>query len=142
MAEQQLSDIYETRQAKAILKALQDGDVEQAKRLEDHLLAEAADGPEEREALRDQLRAAMLFRASIDASAAGDEVTAALFQTILRATCSEKVIQNMRAGALWHVGMQRGELSADDHDSLTAHLKENGVSAGLMKLVAGIRRVA
>ncbi|MFE3608366.1 hypothetical protein [Streptomyces goshikiensis] len=142
MAEQQLSDIYETRQAKAILKALQDGDVEQAKRLEDHLLAEAADGPEEREALRDQLRAAMLFRASIDASAAGDEVTAALFQTILRATCSEKVIQNMRASALWHVGMQRGELSADDHDSLTAHLKENGVSAGLMELVAGIRRVA
>ncbi|MFE2528764.1 hypothetical protein ACFXEL_31595 [Streptomyces sp. NPDC059382] len=142
MAKQQLPDIYETRQAKAILKALQDGDVEQAKRLEDHLLAEAADGPEERETLRDQLRAAMLFRASIDASAAGDEATAALFQTILKATCSEKVIQNMGASALLHVGMQRGELSADDHDSLTAHLKENGVSAGLMEIVAGIRRVA
>ncbi|MFE4264482.1 hypothetical protein [Streptomyces sp. NPDC056883] len=142
MAKQQLPDIYETRQAKAILKALQDGDVEQAKRLEDHLLAEAADGPEERESLRDQLRAAMLFRAQIDASAAGDEGTALLFQTILMETCSEKVIQTTRASALMHVGMQRGELSADDHDSLTAHLKENGVSAGLMELVAGIRRVA
>ncbi|MFF8387757.1 hypothetical protein ACF053_29525 [Streptomyces kanasensis] len=142
MTNQQLPDTYETRQAKAILKALKAGDVERAKKLEDHLLAEAADGPEEREALRDQLRASMLFRAQIDASAAGDEATATLFQTILTQTCSEKVIRTLIASALLHTGLAVGELDADKHDLLTQHLDESGASAEMRDLVAGIKRVA
>ncbi|MER6256295.1 hypothetical protein ABT224_33590 [Streptomyces sp. NPDC001584] len=137
----ELPDIYETRQARAILEALQAGDVERARKLEDHLLAEAADGPEERETLRDQLRASMLFRAQIDASSSGDEATAAMFQEILTQTCSEKVIRTTIASALLHTGLAGGELPAENHDFLTRHLDENGVSAELKELAAGIRRV-
>jgi hypothetical protein len=142
VTKQQLPDIYETRQAKAILAALQAGDVERAKKLEDHLLAEAADGPEERETLREQLRASMLFRAQIDASAAGEEATAKLFQDILTQTCSEKVIKTLIASALMHTGLSAGELPAAEHDLLTQHLDENGVGSELRELVAGIKRVA
>ncbi|RAJ45720.1 hypothetical protein K388_07293 [Streptomyces sp. KhCrAH-43] len=141
MTKQQLPDTFETRLAKAILEALKAGDVEQAKKLEDDLLAEAADGPEERESLRSQLRAAMLFRAQIDASAAGDTETAALFQTILTQTCSDTEIRMLMAAALLHTGLAVGELGADDHDLLTQHLAENGAGADVQNLVAGIRRV-
>ncbi|MFD9590673.1 hypothetical protein ACFWBM_38990 [Streptomyces sp. NPDC059980] len=138
---QQLPDIYETRQARAILEALQAGDVKRAAQLENHLLAEAAEGPEEREAMRDQLRAAMLFRAQIDASEAGDEA-AARYQTILTQTCSEKVIRTLISSALLHAGLERGELPADKHDLLTQYLDENGVGAELKSLAARIIRLA
>ncbi|MFD5717210.1 hypothetical protein [Streptomyces sp. NPDC127036] len=139
---QRLPDIYESRQARAMLEALQAGDVERAVRLESHLLAEAAEGPEEREAMRDQLHAAMLFRAQIDASEAGDEAAAARHQTIFTQTCSEKVIRTLISSALLHAGLERGELPADKHDLLTQYLDENGVGAELKSLAAGIRRAA
>ncbi|MFF0142961.1 hypothetical protein ACFYRN_41900 [Streptomyces sp. NPDC005227] len=71
--------------------------------------------------MRDQLRAAMLFRAQIDASEAGDEAAAARYQTILTQTCSEKVIRTLISSALLHAGLERGELPADKHDLLTQY---------------------
>ncbi|WP_432138640.1 hypothetical protein [Streptomyces sp. bgisy154] len=105
MTTYELPDVYETRQARAFLEALKAGDTEQARKIEDHLLAEAADGPEDREALREELRASMLFRAMTDASAAGDEALAQLFTGLLTSTCSQKTIKATVAGAYLHVGL-------------------------------------
>ncbi|MFD8385238.1 hypothetical protein ACFV2X_43100 [Streptomyces sp. NPDC059679] len=136
-----LPDIYETRQARALLVALQAGDTEQARKIEDHLLAEAADGPGDREALREELRAALLFRAHVDASAAGNEPTAQLFQSLLLATCSEQVIKATIAGAYLQVGLEHGSLPAQSHDFLAEHMAGANVGEEMRELAAGIKRV-
>jgi hypothetical protein len=136
----ELPDIYETRQAKAMLEALQAGDTDRARKIEDHLLAEAADGPEDREALREELRASMLFRAMTDASADGNEPLAQLFQELLTSTCSEKTIKATVAGALLHVGLEQGFLPAANHDFVMQHLAQSDVSDQMKKLASGIER--
>lgn len=137
---QQLPDIFETRQAQALLKALQDGDVEQARRIEDHLVAEAATSPEDGERLRDELRAAMLFRAQVDASAAGDEQMAELFKGLLQTMCSEHVVKLTVAGALLNVGLRQG-LPAKEHDQLMEWFEEFDMSDDMRALAAGIQRL-
>ncbi len=140
MTTYQLPDIFETRQANAMLEALQAGDTERARKIEDHLLAEAADGPEDREAMREELRASMLFRAMTDASAAGDEPLAKLFQSLLLSTCSEQTVKATLAGAYLHVGLEQGFLPAANYDFLMQHLAGSDVSEHMKQLATGIER--
>lgn len=140
MATYELPDIFETRRAQALLDALQAGDTEQARRIEDHLVAEAADGPEDQEALREELRAALLFRAKIEASAAGDEPLAKLFGDLLTSTCSEGTVKATLAAAYLHVGLEQGFLPAESYDFLMQYLVESDVSEQMKKLAAGIVR--
>ncbi|GHH25853.1 hypothetical protein [Streptomyces rubradiris] len=137
----QLPDVYVSRQARAFLEALQEGDTDKARRIEEELLAEAASGPEDREALRDELRGAILFRAHVDASAAGDTETAALFRHLFTEMCSERVVKATLAAALLTSGLKMGQLLAKDHDFLTRHMDENGVGEEFRALATRIKRV-
>lgn len=137
----QLPDIYETRQAKAMLKALQEGDNEQARKIEDHLVAEASTDPEDGEKLREELRAALLFRAQTDASEAGDQAGAELFRQLMLATCSTRTVKLTIAGALLHAGLQEGGLPAKSHDQLTALLEETKLSEEMRTLVESVPRL-
>ncbi|WP_371801533.1 hypothetical protein OHA38_43235 (plasmid) [Streptomyces sp. NBC_01732] len=136
----QLPDIFETRQVKAFRDALMAGDLEQAKKIEDHLLAEAATSPEDREVLADQLRASMLFRAYVDASAAGDQATALVFQGLLTTMCSPETVQQTLMSGLLYAGLQQGSLPAEDHDRLTAWMKEADVGEAMRARLASITR--
>ncbi|MFJ8388605.1 hypothetical protein ACIQ9Q_29590 [Streptomyces sp. NPDC094438] len=136
----QLPDIFETRQAKALLAALQAGDLEQARKIEDHLLAEGSHSPEDRELLADQLRASMLFRAYIDASAAGDEVMCLLFQKLLKETCSERTVQATLMSGLLYSGLQQGSLPAKDYDRLTEWMNGADVGEEMKARLASITR--
>ncbi|MFE9406847.1 hypothetical protein ACFYNY_34630 [Streptomyces sp. NPDC006530] len=136
----QLPDIFETRQAKALLAALQAGDLEQARKIENHLLAEGAHSPEDRELLADQLRASMLFRAYVDASAAGDEVMCLLFQKLLKETCSERTVQATLMSGLLYSGLQQGSLPAEDHDRLTEWMNGADVGEEMKARLASITR--
>ncbi|MFD3889977.1 hypothetical protein [Streptomyces microflavus] len=122
--------------------ALMAGDLEQAKKIEDHLLAEGATSPADREVLADQLRATMLFRAYVDASGAGDEATALLFQGLLETMCSPETVQATLMGALLHSGVQQGSLPADAHDRLTAWMKGADVGEEMKARLASVRRSA
>ncbi|MBB6439583.1 hypothetical protein [Streptomyces candidus] len=136
----QLPDIFETRQAKAFRDALMAGDVEQAKKIEDHLLAEAATSPEDRELLADQLRAAMLFRAYVDASAAGDEAAALTFQGLLTTMCSPETVKTTLMSGLLYSGLELGSLPAKDHDHLTEWMNGADVGEEMKARLASITR--
>ncbi|QNS09444.1 hypothetical protein IAG42_37420 (plasmid) [Streptomyces xanthii] len=137
----QLPDIFETRQVKAFRDALMAGDLEQAKKIEDHLLAEAATSPEDREVLADQLRAAMLFRAYTDASGAGDEATALVFRGLLETMCSPKTVETTLMSGLLYAGLQQGSLPAEHHDRLTEWMGRADVGDAMREHLQGITRV-
>lgn len=137
-----LPDIFETRQVTALRDALVAGDLEQAKKIEDHLLAEAATSPEDRELLADQLRASMLFRAYVDASGAGDTAMASLLQELLTTLCSPKTVQRTVMSGLLYAGLQQGTLPAADHDRLTEWMNSADVGKEMRARLASIRRVS
>lgn len=137
----QLPDIFETRQVKAFRDALMAGDLEQAKKIEDHLLAEAATSPEDREVLADQLRASMLFRAYVDASGAGDEATARVFQGLLTTMCSPETVQRTLMSGLLYAGLQQGALPAKDHDRLSEWMSKTDVGDEMRARLESITRV-
>lgn len=136
----QLPDIFETRQVKAFRDALMAGDLDRAKKIEDHLLAEAATSPEDREVLADQLRASMLFRAYVDASGAGDQATALVFQELLTTMCSPETVRATLMSGLLYSGLQQGSLPAEDHDRLAAWMKEADVGEEMKARLASITR--
>ncbi|TGN72288.1 hypothetical protein E5083_30365 [Streptomyces bauhiniae] len=135
-----LPDIFETRQATALRDALVAGDLEQAKKIEDHLLAEAATSPEDRELLADQLRASMLFRAYVDASGAGDTAMAALLQNLLTSLCSPRTVQTTVMSGLLYAGVQQGALPAADHDRLSEWMSGADVGEEMRARLASIKR--
>ncbi|MEU9480762.1 hypothetical protein [Streptomyces sp. NPDC048191] len=137
----QLPDIFETRQVKAFRDALLAGDLEQAKKIEDHLLAEAAADPEDREVLADQLRASMLFRAYVDASGAGDEAMAQVFQGLLTTMCSPDTVQATVMSGLLYAGLEQGSLPAKDHDRLAEWMSKANVGEEMKARLEGITRV-
>nr|WP_233109098.1 hypothetical protein [Streptomyces sp. 14R-10] len=136
----ELPDNFESRQVKAFRDALMAGDLEQAKKIEDHLLAEAATSPADREVLADQLRASMLFRAYVDASGAGDEATALVIQGLLTTMCSPETVQATLMSGLLYSGLQQGSLPAEGHDRLTAWMKEADVGEEMKVRLASIAR--
>lgn len=137
----QLPDIFETRQVKAFRDALLAGDLEQAKKIEDHLLAEAASSPEDREVLADQLRASMLFSAYVDAIGAGDEASAQMFQGLLTTMCSPDTVQATIMSGLLYAGLQQGALPAKDHDRLSEWMSGTDVGPEMKARLASITRV-
>jgi hypothetical protein len=124
-----------------MLKALQKGDTEQTRKIEDHLVAEASTDREDGEKLREELRAALLFRAQTDASEAGDEAGAELFRQLMLASCSERTVKVAIAGALLHAGLQEGGLPAKSHDQMTALLEETEMSQEMRTLVTSVPRL-
>ncbi len=133
-------DIFETRQAAALRDALVAGDLERAKKIEDHLLAEAATSPEDRELLADQLRASLIFRAYVDASGAGDTAMAALLQGLLTTLCSPKTVQRTMMSGLLYAGVQQGALPAADHDRLSEWMSGADVGEEMRARLASIKR--
>ncbi|GHI97990.1 hypothetical protein TPA0905_74610 [Streptomyces olivaceus] len=136
-----LPNIFETRQAAALRDALVAGDLEQAEKIENHLLAEAATSPEDRELLADQLRASMLFRAYVDASAAGDAAMASLLQELMTTMCSPKTVQATVMSGLLYAGLQQGALPAADHDRLAQWMSGTDVGEEMRARLASIERV-
>ncbi|MEU6618978.1 hypothetical protein ABZ933_35160 [Streptomyces parvus] len=135
-----LPDTFETQQATALRDALVAGDLEQAKKIEDHLLAEAATSPEDRELLADQLRASMLFRAYVDASGADDTAMATLLQKLLTTLCSPKTVQTTVMSGLLYAGVQQGALPAADHDRLSEWMSSADVGEEMRAHLANIKR--
>ncbi|MFJ5645818.1 hypothetical protein [Streptomyces sp. NPDC093223] len=137
-----LPDIFETRQATALRDALAAGDLEQAKKIENHLLAEAATSPEDRELIADQLRASLLFSAYVDASAAGDTARASLLQKLMTTMCSPKTVRTTVMSGLLFAGLQQGTLPAADHDRLAEWMSSADVGEEMRARLASITRLS
>jgi len=138
MVQPQLPDIFETRQGRALRDAYNAGDLEQARRIEQHLLAEAATTPEERETLAETLRGVVLFKEMMDAQAAGDEARAESVRGHIEVMCSPFIIKQNLAAGLMQAGLREG-LARADHERLVGWIKDLGYGEEIQKMVASIK---
>ncbi|MGA5824098.1 hypothetical protein ACPC54_40410 [Kitasatospora sp. NPDC094028] len=133
----QLPDIYETRQGHALRDAYERGDMDEARRIEAHVLAEAATTPEEREVFAETLRGAMLFKELTQAKEAGDEARAEEISQRMVKLCSRRtIVQTISAGYL-QAGLREG-LPKATHDELMAMLAELEVGGEIRRLAESI----
>ncbi|RGD55410.1 hypothetical protein DR950_41850 [Kitasatospora xanthocidica] len=133
----ELPDIYETRQGRALRDAYARGDMEQARRIEEHVLAEAATNGEEREVYRETLRGAILFQELMDAQEAGNDELAQSIRERMLLVCSRATILRTISAGYLQAGLREG-LPQKTHDELMSMLTELGVSGELKRLAQSI----
>ncbi|MEW1912519.1 hypothetical protein AB0442_29465 [Kitasatospora sp. NPDC085895] len=132
-----LPDIFETRQGEALRRAYLAGDLEQARKIEQHLLAESATTPEERDELAQTLHAAVLFMELDAARDAGDETGAGHLLQRIRQECTPRAIKQHLAAGLLQAGLHEG-LTRDQHDQLMGWVKDLHLGPQIVDLAESI----
>ncbi|MEW1911274.1 hypothetical protein AB0442_22975 [Kitasatospora sp. NPDC085895] len=132
-----LPDIFETRQGEALRRAYLGGDLEQARKIEQHLLAESATTPEERDELAQTLHAAVLFLEVDAARDAGDGPRADHFLQRIRQECAPRAIKQHLAAGLLQAGLREG-LTRAQHDQLMGWTKDLGLGPQIIELAENI----
>lgn len=130
---------WETARAADIVAALERGDVDGAEAIRAHLVAEAdTAGPEDKDDLEEISRASLLFRRSVDATAAGRiEEGAALMEQLALSVSAGTVATLMNAARL-QFGRAQGWLAEDEYDRLVAYTADMGPDVAVM--LRGIKR--
>ncbi|MCC9310089.1 hypothetical protein LN042_23980 [Kitasatospora sp. RB6PN24] len=134
----QLPDIFETRQGHALRDAYTAGDMQKARQIEEHLLAEAATTPAEREELADTLRSTVLFKEMYDARAAGDDERADSVMEHIKLMCTPKMIKMNLAAGYMQAGMREG-LTKEQHDQLKGWINDLGYGPEIQAMVESIQ---
>ncbi|MEW1911305.1 hypothetical protein AB0442_23130 [Kitasatospora sp. NPDC085895] len=132
-----LPDIFETRQGEALRRAYLGGDLEQARKIEQHLLAESATTSEERDELAQTLHAAVLFLEVDAAREVGDAPRADHFLQRIRQECQPRAIKQHLAAGLLQAGLREG-LTRAQHDQLMGWMKELGLGPQIVELAENI----
>lgn len=134
----ELPDSYETRQGAAMRAALDAGDAFEAVRIGNHLLAESATTPAEREQLAESMKAMVLYKAMLDATEKGDAATAQSARDRLLKECTPRSVKSTMAASYLQLGVREG-LSPTMHQQLVEWVEELDFGPEIRAIVADIK---
>ncbi|MFD0639725.1 hypothetical protein [Catenulispora yoronensis] len=133
-----LPDIFEVQQARAVRDLLRAGRYEEASRVGEHLLAEAATTPEEEATFRRTLLLSTMLAESISISGEGDKQRGDEIMTMITAMATREEIKQLLCALFLQIGQHQGWLPTEHYDMVTDHIGAG--SPDLQNLTAGITR--
>ena len=133
-----LPEIFEVQQAREVRDLLRAGRYEEASRVGEHLLAEAATNPEEEATFRRTLILSTMLAESISASNDGDKQRGDEIMTMITAMATREEVERLLAALFLQIGQHQGWLPAEHYDMVIRNIGKG--SPDLQNLTSGIRR--